>query len=372
MKKVAIAILVLLLLTGCWDRMPLRNINMVDITGLDMDEKSGDFVLDFVVTTLKKAGQGQGEPISEITELKGPSIVEAVGKGEYIDQGRFLAINTRMYLMGERLASQDSYKEIDFVLHAPYTSINAPIVVFEGDISKLLKQQTGTKKPLTKKLNDFIKSLETNGVMYNVSIMNFVLSHLDPLEDVALPLLRKYESRLELSGALLFHQGTSTGVKLSQEQIQMMMMLKGKTKGRQRITGHLPGSVVGKSKDIDYGFSVRNVNSKIIVSPESGELPSISMRVRLQINAFELGKEEHSLKAAYVNEMEKELNKHLEEKAAETIDLLQKANCDVLGIGKQIKAYHPSLWKNLDWRQDYPRLSIQPKFDVKILNSDSK
>ncbi|MBT2700776.1 hypothetical protein J7E79_25945 [Bacillus sp. ISL-40] len=49
---------------------------------------------------------------------------------------------------------------------------------------------------------------------------------------------------------------------------------------------------------------------------------------------------------------------------------LQKANCDVLGIGRQIKAYHPNIWKSINWRKDFPEMSIEPNFDVQILNSE--
>ncbi|TVY08869.1 Ger(x)C family spore germination C-terminal domain-containing protein [Paenibacillus cremeus] len=376
MKKAAMGMLALLLLTGCWDRMPIRDLHMVDIVGLDREEKSGNFVVDIVNTILSKTGQGQGEPISETSELKGPSILEAVGKGEYIDEGRFVGISTRIYLMSERFASHEPFHDLAFVLQAPYTSINSPVVVYEGDMTKLLKTQSGTRKPLTKKMNDFIKALERNEIMFNVSLMYLILSYLDPLEDVALPLLKQYDSGMELEGALLFRDGTSTGVKLDQEQVRMMMIMKGRTNARQRISGHLPGSSVGKqpnsdpAEDVDFGFSAKKALTKITVQPGSNGLPNVSVGVQLKINTFEIGEGLHLLKPDYVNQMEKELNKYFEKKAADTIEMLQKANCDVLGIGKQIKAFHPSLWKSLNWRTDYPRMSIKPKFDVQILNAD--
>lgn len=90
----------------------------------------------------------------------------------------------------------------------------------------------------------------------------------------------------------------------------------------------------------------------------------------MQINVFKLGKSALTLKPDYVNRIEKELSKHLEEKAAATIEIMQKANCDILGIGKEFKAYHPNIWKSLNWRKDFPEMSIEPNFDVQILNSD--
>lgn len=364
MKKAGIGILLLLLLTGCWDRLPLRNLQLVDIAGFDLDKKSEDVVLHFVVTKLKSAGQGEGEPNSEITKLKGPSLVQAIGQGEYIDQAPFLGVDTRIYLLSKRFASHDPIGELAFLLHAPYASINTPVVIFDGSMSKFLKTES-SKKEFTKNLNEFILSIEKNGIMTNVSMMRFILSRKEPIEDIALPLLKPFDSGMELTGALLFRQGKNTGAELDIEQVRMLMMMLGKYNGRQKYTGKL-------SKNTDYGFSVKKGNSKISISPESSPLPKVNIGVRLKIDVFQLGEDSYTLKPDYVNRMEKELSNHLEEKAIETIDTLQKANCDVLGIGKQLKAYHPNIWKSLNWRKDYPRISIEPKFEVQILNSDAE
>jgi hypothetical protein len=192
------------------------------------------------------------------------------------------------------------------------------------------------------------------------------------------PLLKPFESRIELSGALLFREGTYSGAKLSKEQVQMLTLLLGKTNGKQKFTGHLSeSSQRGQSppvqaKGTEYGFSVKKGDSQITVRPESGRLPKVGVEVRLKLNVFYLGEEVHTLKPDYVNQMEQELSRQLEQRAKKTIETMQKANCDVLGIGHQIKAFHPDIWKSLDWREDYPRVSIEPKFDVQILNADAK
>lgn len=368
MKKAAIGILSLLLLTGCWDRLPLRNLQLVDIAGLDLDEESGDVELAFIVTKLKSAGQGEGNPKSEVTVLRGPSLVEAVGQGEYIDRAPFLGINTRIYFLSEKFLLHDPVPKLAFLLKAPYSSINTPIVVFEDSISKIFKTNSGNNQAFTKNLNEFIISLNRNGMMPTVSMMRFILSRQEPLEDIALPVLKPFNSGMELSGAQLFRQGTNTGVKLSIEQVQMSMLMLGKVNGRQRFTGQMAEN--GEGRHIEYGFSVKKGDSKITVKPESRGLPKVNIGVRLQINVFELGNSVHILKPDYVNRMEKEMSKHLEERAAATIKILQKANCDILGIGKEFKAYHPNIWKSLNWRKDFPKMSIQPNFDVQILNSD--
>lgn len=368
MKKAAIAILLVLLLTGCWDRLPLKTLNIVDIAGIDQDKENGDIVLNYVVTKLKNAGQGSGEPSPKITVLKGHSLVEAVDQGQYTQEGPFFGMHTGIYLLSKSFASDDPVQELTFILNAPYTAINSPIVIINGNMSKLLKSKIGTNKEFSRDLYEFVLPLEKNGIAPEVTLMKLILSRKEPLEDLALPLLKPSNSSMVLDGALLFRQGTYTGKELDKDQVQMLMLMLEKFSGNKRYTGNM--SRKGEDKNSDYAFSVKKLNSKIITHPESGELPKVSIGVRMRIDVFKFGESFYTLKPEYVNRLEKELGKHLEEDAAATIKTLQKANCDVLGIGKQLKAYHPNIWKSLNWRKDFPEMSIEPNFDVQIINAE--
>lgn len=378
MKRAAFALAALLLLTGCWDQLPLRELNLVDIAGLDFDEENGNVEIDFVVTRLKKAGQGEGEPHSDITVLKGASVVEAFGQGEYTHEGPFLAIDTRLFLLSERFAARDPADQLAFLLRAPYTSINTPVVVFEGKLDEYLMEGISSKQPFTDNVNDFVRTMDANGILPHVTMMHFILSREDPLDDLLLPSVKVFDTGLQLSGAQLYRNSRNTGKRLDREQVRMVMLMMGNGKGKQRFAGNI-GDVPqgkqtesGRSGGIEYGFSIKKTRSDLLVRTGDGKRTSITVKVEIRINAFDLGKEQSMLQADYVNGMERELARHLERRAKDVIRALQEANCDALGIGKQIKAFHPKLWKAMDWREAYPKLSIEPKFEVKILNAETK
>ncbi|WP_152393065.1 Ger(x)C family spore germination C-terminal domain-containing protein [Paenibacillus guangzhouensis] len=376
MKKITLGLCLLLLLTGCWDQLPLRDIHLLDIVGLDLDEGNKNVMVDFVVTRLMKTGQGQGEPISETTELKGASVVEAVGQGVYHSRGPFLGISTRVYLMSEKFASHVPTQKLAFLLHAPYSSINTPVVLVEGSVSHLLKNISGTKSGFTDQLNDFVMSLETNGVMSNVSMMHFILSGNEPFEDTMLPLVVNKDEKLEMSGALLFRQGMSTNTKLNVEQVRTFMFLLETHGGRNSYTGNLTESELGREPITgsyhgrEYAYVVKRADSKIIVQSERNRIPIIHINVKLAINVFDVGQGLLPLKPDHINRMEQSLSRHLEEISVRTFKILQQANCDVLGIHKQLISFHPKLWRSLDWRKDYPQVSIKPHFNIQILNAE--
>ncbi|MEH7402147.1 Ger(x)C family spore germination C-terminal domain-containing protein [Gottfriedia acidiceleris] len=379
MKKTLILLLLLPLLTGCWDRLDLKKLHLVDVNGFDLNEKTGEVGAFFLITKLKSTGQGTVEPISEMKELKGPTLAEAIGQWEFTDQSPFIGISTRVYLMSKSFASVDPISELDFLLGAPYSSINSPLFVVDGNFSKVFDTASDPKKEFSKDLNEFVVSMEKNRTIPTVSMMNFIQSRDDPLIDIALPILSPVDSSLELNGALLYSNSKPTGKTLDRDQIKLMMLMEGGNTGRQRFTGHLKkftGILPGKNGEKSYtetanknnfGFTVKRDFSKIIVSNKSNKLPKIEVKVKLQVSAFELGKEGHKLKPDYV-QMEKVLNKHFEKMGLETIKTMQSANSDVLGIGKELKAFHPKVWKSINWRKDYPKMTIEPKFDIDILN----
>lgn len=182
-------------------------------------------------------------------------------------------------------------------------------------------------------------------------------------------MLKQSNGEIVLSGAILFRQGKNTSEELNKDQVEMLMLMLGKSKGSQKITGSF--SEDSEENSINYAFSIKKLVSKIKIHSDSNKLIKVKIDVNLKINVFEIGESFHILKPDYVNRMEKELGKLLEEDATATIDILQKAKTDILGIGKHLKAYHPNVWKTLNWDKEFHGLSIEPSFDVKILNTDA-
>ncbi|MFF2875315.1 Ger(x)C family spore germination C-terminal domain-containing protein [Gottfriedia sp. NPDC057991] len=371
MRKVTILLLLLLpLLTGCWDRLPLRNLQFVDLAGLNWNEKNREVELDYVFTNIKSTGPGSGEPVSETIVLKGPNVVEAVTQGEYIDQAPFLGINTGTYLMSESFVNTNPTLQLDFLLHAPYASINAPVVIFKGDLVTFLKTAPKQNGKFAGNFFRFNRALEQNNIIKSVTMMQLLESKEEELSNLAIPVMKQNEKGTELVGALLFSHGKNTDVELNNEQLRIMRLLTGKAKGRQRFSGKLEKVSEEKKEYRSFSFSFKKGTSTIRVIPQSKRPPKVNINANIEIVVIKLGTSYHELNAKYVNKTEKELGKQLDKKALETIQTLQKANCDLLGIGERIKAFHPKMWKKLNWKADYPKMNIKPHFKVHILNVD--
>ncbi|UPM53650.1 Ger(x)C family spore germination C-terminal domain-containing protein [Gottfriedia acidiceleris] len=374
MKKINNVLLIISLiplLTGCWDRLPLRTLKLMDVAGLDLNE-SNKANLYYVDTKLKNSGQGSGEVKMGLTTLKGSSLLSAIGRGGYSNRV-FYGVSTRVYLLSEKFAKEYPVSNLSFMLNAPYGAVDVPVVIFEGNLQKYLKDEVEKKEDFTKDLNDYIFTMESRKMIPSTSMMDIILSKRDKMEDLAIPVIKQSDNALELSGAYLYRQGVNTGVKLSKDQLTMMMMLLGKHFVRLNLTGDFleknkEKQLANQENKSEYAYAIKEIDSKTTVSKKSKGLPNVVIRVNLKINSYVIGTETIKFKKSNIHKMEKMLSKQMEGLAKSTIETLQKANCDVIGVGKEMKAYYSNEWKSVNWRKDYPQLSIHPKFEVQIIN----
>ena len=69
-----------------------------------------------------------------------------------------------------------------------------------------------------------------------------------------------------------------------------------------------------------------------------------------------------------VSQLEQFLSKEMTHLAEETLEKMQKARCDGLGIGRQLLAFHPDIWKKQkeDWGSNYQKVNFVTEVQVEI------
>jgi spore germination protein KC len=68
-----------------------------------------------------------------------------------------------------------------------------------------------------------------------------------------------------------------------------------------------------------------------------------------------------------IKRLEPILSYLLTERAKSVIAKLQKANCDVFGIGRKMIAFHYDYWKTVNWDEEYPNIKIKPQIKAVIV-----
>ncbi|WP_348635139.1 Ger(x)C family spore germination C-terminal domain-containing protein [Paenibacillus sp. PvP091] len=68
-----------------------------------------------------------------------------------------------------------------------------------------------------------------------------------------------------------------------------------------------------------------------------------------------------------IEQLEQDAESYLEKETKAMLWKLQKEyKVDILGIGRKVKAFHPQMWRKLDWKTDFPKADIKVTYDVKL------
>ncbi|WP_375103990.1 Ger(x)C family spore germination C-terminal domain-containing protein [Paenibacillus sp. RS8] len=70
-----------------------------------------------------------------------------------------------------------------------------------------------------------------------------------------------------------------------------------------------------------------------------------------------------------LKKVSQDLSDLLTKEAKTVVNEIQKANCDIFGVGRKLIAYHHNVWSNKNWSEDYRKVKFHTKVDVKIVST---
>ncbi|WNR42734.1 Ger(x)C family spore germination protein [Paenibacillus roseipurpureus] len=363
MKRVIAALIICLLLTGCWDQVQLKKMLFADIIGLDYEGDGKQLKVSFVISSLRNVHQGGGIANNLYLESKGKNIYHAVDNTNKEMPGVLAALETRLFLLSTRFAKDQPLNYLDITSQFRTNPLYGYLAVYDGDLSKLLATKK-FKEDLT--AADFLVGLledeHKRGTIPSNQLLDYILGGGRFLNDFALNRFEPYENGARLAGTALFKDGKYTGVNLNNEDTQLAVLMNGAVGRSQPLVGNIGGK--------RYTTLVKEVKNDVhIISSDDG-LSEINLSLKLDLKLIEDGHKVKKHTNTMLTELEKKITDDLTAKISNMIATLQKANCDIFQLGHEVAAYHPKLFKGKDWwREQYPKINIKPIVRVRILNS---
>ncbi|WP_416826648.1 Ger(x)C family spore germination protein [Ectobacillus polymachus] len=357
------AVFILLFMTGCWDQDLLRNARLIHGGGFDLTS-NGKLQSTFVIRDSPTSEQQS--PKNDIIFTVGHSPREARDKAD--DQiSRYLrAYKNRIVLIGEELAKQDIYPILDIFYRDPKSALNARIGVVKGRAADMLSLKKVGNVLIAEEIDELIKSKEVTTTVPEVTIEKIYPIMMDPGEDFTLPYLEKKGKRVDVSHIAMFHNQQFTGT-LSPDESTMYLILKGKTGKTADFTREI-SSPKGHQTSQDFlSFNVEKSKQKMKVLIQSGDQITVKLDLKWKVSIVEWPKDRLTEKKV-VNQLNQYLSKEMTNLAKDTLKKMQEAQCDGLGIGRQLIAFHPQIWKTQkkDWGSNYQKVDFVPTIQVEI------
>ncbi|MED2974903.1 Ger(x)C family spore germination protein [Fictibacillus sp. B-59209] len=352
------------LMTGCWDQRLIKESRLILAVGLDL-APNGKIRDTVVYPVVNKPSQAVAMVKSVVVTSTGDTTRDARFNLDKKVSQMFDASRNRIFLFGEKLARKDMYSSLDVIYRDPRGSINAMVAVVKGQAKKGLEIQPQDSTLLDIYYPELIRSASNIG-LYDIETVQSICSLMfDEGNDYLLPYLKisEKQQRASVIGTAMFHRNKMTG-SLNGRESTLLLLLNNVKNPYPRFTFK-----ISKRQEINeknyMTILVNDIERKMKINISHNQKVHVKLNLEMDVNVNELPMD-HLDNPKKAIKLDRLLSREMNNLAKKTIKKMQKANCDELGIGKKIRAFHNSDWKRMNWDKDYSKITIEPNVKVMI------
>ncbi|CUB11459.1 hypothetical protein BN2127_JRS1_03245 [Bacillus cereus] len=262
-------------------------------------------------------------------------------------------------LYGKSIEKKGIFPTLDVAFRDPGNPTSlVKLVSVDGESSEILEKKKVGELMIGEFLKKKVSTLEERSYFPVENLESVLKKILDKGEDFTLPSIKIQDKEIVTNGIALFHNDKLTG-RLPLNQCVLFTLLKGKMGKKAHITREI-NSTDYVSVEINEGQMKRKMN---VITDKNGNV-HVTIKLKLFVTVLEYTNG-HLAHEKEKKRLSKWLSKELTGDSKKIVDKLQKANCDAFGVGRQVIAYHPKVWKKFN----YKKVSFDTKVDVNIYMS---
>lgn len=362
-KHLVICIFFIMFLTGCWDQNLLKDAKL--IMGVGYDLTANEKLLETVILPLFSTSErGMQVKDSQIISAVGHTAKETRDKINTRVSKRFDPAQLKIVLLGEKYAKMDIYPALDIFYRDQKSSLTSYIAVVAGSANKILHMKTKEPKTMDRYLMDLIVNAQTATILakQNKPLISDVYN---PGEDLVLPLLKEKQKEIQIQGMAMFNDGHYTGQYLTRQESTLYLLMANQKEERAVLTFKIHQN---KQPEMKNYITINVIKSKHHFKINTKDINNLMIKslLNLKIEVVE-DPDKHIYDTQRLNKLTTEVSKQLTQQIRIVFQKTQKANSDILGIGRHVIAYHHEIWKKKDWKKVYPDLKFIPEVNIEIV-----
>jgi Ger(x)C family germination protein len=325
----------------------------------------GQFMLTFTIRDTVETGGGT-EQHNTVIESVARTTRENRDLIQSMISGKLSAYKIRVHVLGESVAKKNIFPFLDVLYRDPKSALNARVCVVEGNANELLRLNKVGVTYIGETVDEMINAEEQMTVVPKENLSSIAPVMWDQGQDFTLPMIKKAEENVQVTGTALFHGHHMTG-KLNRQESTLMLLMAGRKAKNARLT--IPVDQKQNPQVSNYiTFEVNKAKPKMKVTIKPGNRIDVDFPMKLTVSAVEYPLGELSQKTV-VQKLNKQLSTILTARSQQIIQKLQRANCDVFGVGRHLIAFHHDTWKQLHWETDYRKVRFHPRVQVEVTGS---
>lgn len=380
MKKVLI-LLLLFLLTGCWNYQELNSIAISTAIGVDKND-DGKYEVSTMIANSRKeqSSSKESESQSIIFTGVGNTISEAFKDIDLYNPRRNYIGHVSVVVISDEVAKDGLNDILDFSARNPESTKRFQMVIAKNckakDILKILTPlETFSAQNISNNLKYSRDSQATStAILYSDFIYNLLEKGMNPI----LPsVILKGDKKDGAKDESLQQTVPDAFIKINNLALFKDYKLVGfananESRGINLLKSTIEQLTVNIKIDNKY-ISFKLLNSKTKSKIKFNDKPIINVEIKGIATLVE-DNSNHSLTDQKVmKEIEKKINKKIEELANQGLEIAKKNNTDVFGYGNLIYKNYPNYFKKFkDWdKEGFKDLDVKIKSNVVLSTTGS-
>ncbi|MEH7121202.1 Ger(x)C family spore germination protein [Neobacillus vireti] len=378
-----ILLILLPLLSACWNQKELTDLAFVMALGIDKG-KDKRFKLSFQLVNPGNnySGQnggrgGQGLPIA-VYRSTGDTLTEASRNATKKVSRRLYYAHTNLVVISEEVAKEEMEYVLDALDRDPEFRITSELVIARDCTAEDL---VSTLTPLDKlPVNMITKQIKSTEVMLGENMSRNIDDFLTRLVSKGKqPFLNGYglKGNKQKVRTVKFLQNTTTDATLSSEGLAIF----NRTKLRGWVDGDEARGIIwlqDKLKSTYIYVNWKKEKDAIVVAPIRSktkvsvlyirEKPVINIKIDSEGWISEANTPIDLNNPDIISEIDKLVEKEISKEILTSVKATQKLKCDILGFGEKVHVSNPRLWKKLEknWDNEFAELQVNVKVDFYV------
>lgn len=366
--KITTCILLIISLSGCWNRRELDTLGIVMGIGVDKPIESGEVQL---TVQIVKPGEIKSQNKEDTSSAQafwnisgtGDTIFSTLRDATNKSSRKLFFPHNQVLILSSAIAEEGIQKYIDFFARDPETRMNVWVLISQGTANEILNAKSDLEKVPANNIAKLIKGNEAaTSQTKAVRLRNLVNILMSKTTSSVVPFIKitkdGNKNVATISGTAVFKGDKMVGE-----------MNKTEGRGILWVLGDIKSGIIEVEDSANDKVSLEIIRAKSKMVPEiNGSKIIMKISIDEEGNIGEQTGPKNLSKLAEVAVLEKNKAEIIMGEVMAAVKKAQKLNADVFGFGDAIHKKYPKQWKKLEpnWDEIFRDVEVQVEVKAKL------
>lgn len=357
-------VIILILLSGCWDRRELDELSIVSGVGIDWDSAKQEVLIYAQVlkpSQMQSGQSGGGGNASVLVQSEDTTVFKALRSAAFRNSRKLNFTHNEVLVLGKNAAKRGISPFLDLFIRDPEPRPTQKVLVADGDVKKIMEAKPQIEKASAMEMESLVENYSATSEVQQVLLQDLNEILLSKTTSATLPIIKLTKAGktelLQLDGTAVFRKDKWIG-RMNHRQTRGLLWITGKVK-----SGAIP-VVFGSEK-----VSVEIIHASGKVQPELiKDKMTVRVNVRIEGNVGDQMNGLDVSKSDMVEKLERQTARVVRREISSAIVKAKALHTDVFGFGEAFYRRYPKEWQTMEakWTQLFPEIIVKAKVNVVI------